>query len=318
VSRRKRALGHLVTLAPNRKFVATRHVAADTRLVRPGCESAFVRANAAFVWTYYARFALLATERTRRVLLDSVTVLGDAHVRAAAGQNRGLILLSVHLGDFDAAGSWLALKRGITPVVVTRPVQPRWREAVLSTIRRRCGLVLRDAANARLADLEGDLERGRAILVMLDRRSSGPTYASHMLGKPAVAPLCTAVLGARTGAPLLPAATWRDERGSTVAWFGEPFIVRNHAEGAARIARVAEQLGLLIRAHPEQWHVPTDLSQMVWSPDPHRVSGRSVATRGEKTAARALNRGQARLGAARSAMEARGEEQPATTGAYSI
>lgn len=266
MSLRKRACHRLVTLVPNRKFAATRNLAVDARLVPPGDESALVRANAAFVWSYYGRFARLASGRSRTRLLERVTVIGDAHLRAAAAGGRGVILLSVHLGDFDAVGAWLSAKRELTPVVVTRPVQPHWREAAFSSVRRRCGVVVRAAADTGIDDLERDLGRGRAVLAMLDRRPPGPPSASRILGKPAVAPHAMSVLAARTGASLLPAATWRDSHGSTVAWFGEPFSVDDQAAASALITHAAEELGSLIGAHPEQWHVPADLSQMAWSP----------------------------------------------------
>jgi KDO2-lipid IV(A) lauroyltransferase len=266
VSLRRRALGRLAATVPTRKLAATRSFAVDARLVHRGGESALLRANAAFVWSYYWRFARLASGPSRERLLKEVTAIGDARLRAAVRRDRGVILLSVHLGDFDVAGAWLAAKRGLTPVVVSRRLEPRWREAAFSSTRRRCGVVVRDAADTSLAELEDDLGQRRVVLAMLDRRPSGPGATSVMLGRPAVAPAAISVLAARTGASLLPAATWRDGRGSTVAWFGEPFTVAGEATGNARVVAAAEQLGRLIRAHPDQWHVPRDLSQMAWSP----------------------------------------------------
>lgn len=265
MSRRERILGRLATLGPNRKFDATRHVALDSGLVDAGADRRFVRANAAFVWTYYLRFARLATTGSRRRALEKVVSAGAHNLQAATAKGHGVILLSVHLGDFDVAGAWLTARCGVTPVVVARPVLPRWREAMFTTVRRRCGVVMRDATRTSLADLEGDLGQRRAILVMLDRRPPGLTATSTMLGRPAVAPLGMAMLAARTKAPMLPAATWRNERGEIAAWFGEPVTVESQAEGVAAIVNVAERLSAMIRSHPEQWHVPCDVNELAWS-----------------------------------------------------
>lgn len=262
VSLHSRLLGRLATLGPNRKFAATRLAAARLGLVAPGAEPALARANAAFVWSYYLRFVCLCGRRGRARFYGQVTSLGETHLADALGHGRGLILLSLHLGDFDAVGGWLAERRGVTPVVVPQAIRPRWRGGLFSLIRRRCGVVIRDAGRTGSEQLELDLEQGRAILVMLDRSSSGRTAPSRLLGRPAVVPLAAAVLAARTGAPLLPAATWRDASGRPVVWFGEPRLVLDPRLGVAQVAEVAEQLGSLVREHPEQWHVPADLGEM--------------------------------------------------------
>lgn len=273
MSLRERALGRLATLMPNRKFAATGLLAVEAELVPPGEARAMVRANAAFVWSYYLRFARLASGRGRGRAYDRITSCGEEHLRTAVAQGRGVILLSVHLGDFDLGGGWLAERQAITPVVVTRPLRPNWRNALFSFVRRRCGVVLRDADHTGLEDLERDLGLGRALLVMLDRRPAGPASPSRIFGKPAAAPLAIALLAARSGAPLLPAATWRDGDGQTIAWFGEPVTAADPAVAAARMGEVAERLGDLIRAHPEQWHVPADAREMAWAPPEARRRG---------------------------------------------
>jgi lauroyl/myristoyl acyltransferase len=264
MSPHKRALGRLIAAVPNRKLAATRLLATEARLVRKGDEAALVRANAAFVWSYYLRFAQLALRGGRKRAYERMETVGEERLLAAVREQKGTILLSVHLGDFDAGGGWLYERHGITPVVVVAPLRPRWRKALFALVRRRCGVLLREVGITSLDELERDLRRRRAVLVMLDRRAPGPTSPSQMLGNPAVAPAAVGLLAARSQAPLLPAATWRDENGRLVAWFGEPFIATDPAQAMSRIAEAAEQLGELIRAHPEQWHVPAELEQLSW------------------------------------------------------
>ncbi|MEA2494328.1 MAG: phosphatidylinositol dimannoside acyltransferase, partial [Thermoleophilaceae bacterium] len=278
------ALGRVLTLVPNRKFEATGRVAHDVGLVARNelGRRAFARDNAAFVWSYYLRFALLAFGGTRRRQLDHVRVLGESHLTAAHAHGRGLILLSVHLGDFDAAGAWLAERRGITPVVTARPIRPAWRETTFTRVRRRCGVVVRDARVTRLEDLETDLGQRRAVLVMLDRRPAGRTITSRILGRTAVVPRGIADLAVRTRAPLIPTATWRDRDGFTVAWFGAPAVMADESAAATQLVAVASQLSEVIRMHPVQWHIPTDLREMAWSSEPSGVGpvlGSRIAAR---------------------------------------
>jgi KDO2-lipid IV(A) lauroyltransferase len=266
VSLRERAIGRLVVLQPNGKYRATERLAVELGLAADGRERAFLRANAGFVWTYYGRFARLAASGGRQRAISRVDVVGAANLEAARSAGRGAILLSVHLGDFDVAGAWLAGCCGLTPVVVAAPLRPAWRERMFTAIRRRCGVVVRDIEATRLDDLVADLGRGRFVLAMLDRRPHRRAAAStaRMLGRTSAAPAGMAMLAASTGSPLLPAATWRGRDGRLVAWFGEPLATTDNATALAHVAACAGQLGEHIRAHPEQWHIPADLREMAW------------------------------------------------------
>jgi len=269
VSLRERAVGRLVTLQPNRKYRATEQLVAELSLAPPGRERQLVRANAAFVWTYYGQFLRLAASGARRRAISRVDAIGAANLEAARSAGRGVILLSVHLGDFDVAGAWLAECCGLTPVVVTAPLRPAWRERMFTVIRRRCGVVVRDVEATGIDQLAADLGRGRLVLAMLDRRPHRRAAVStaRMFGRSTAAPAGMAILAATTGAPLLPAATWRGSDGRLVAWFGESVATTDEATALVQVAACADQLGEHIHAHPEQWHVPADLRQIAWAPD---------------------------------------------------
>src|SRR4051794_19432080 len=85
-----RALGLVVMVAPNRKFAA----AAGTGFL-PTAQD--LRAHAAFIYSYYTRFASLGWSRARARLLHRVTAVGLDHLDAVEAQGRGALLLSVHL-----------------------------------------------------------------------------------------------------------------------------------------------------------------------------------------------------------------------------
>ena len=276
-SLRERILGTLLTALPNRKFAATKILAADFGLVGPDKPRALVRANAVFVWSYYLRLLRLSSRRRRDRAYRRVVVRGEENLHSAVGRGRGVLLLSVHLGDFDLGGGWLAERCGVTPVVCTRPLRPAWRHFLFSAARRRLGIILRDADETRIETLETDLHRNCAVLVMLDRRPRGLGSPSRILDRPSVVPHAIGALAARTGAPLVAAASWRGRNGETLVWFGEPATAAGPDQAMAHIASAADCLSQLIRAHPEQWHVPADLDELSW---PARIKlGDSAAKR---------------------------------------
>jgi KDO2-lipid IV(A) lauroyltransferase len=264
-SLRERILGTLLTALPNRKFAATEMLAADSSLVGHGKPRALVRANAVFVWSYYLRLLGLSSRRRRERAYRRVVVRGEENLHSAVSRGRGVLLLSVHLGDFDLGGGWLAERCGVTPVVCTRPLRPAWRHFLFSAARRRLGVLLRNADETRIETLEADLHRNCAVLVMLDRRPRGFGSPSRILDRASVVPHAVGALAARTGAPLVAAASWRGPNGDTLVWFGEPATAVGPDQAMAHIASAADRLSQLIHAHPEQWHVPADLEELSWS-----------------------------------------------------
>lgn len=268
---RERALGRAGTAIGPRKFQAAGDIAAAAGVASG--DRAFQRSNSAFVMSYYLRFFSLLRRRRRLQLTQHVRVEGEQHLREAERAG-GAILVSVHLGDFDVAGAWLAAERGVIPVIVTAPMQPAWRDALFAGVRRRCGVVVRDTDSTGLDDLCGELAAGRFVLGMLDRRVPGPACASTLLGQPAVASLTIAALAAQTGAPIVAAATWREDDGM-VCWFDEPVVVDSPSQGAAALSRAAERLGDLIRQRPDQWHIPADIGQLSWGTLPTSQAGNS-------------------------------------------
>jgi lauroyl/myristoyl acyltransferase len=254
-------------ILPNRKFVTTELIATDVELVEGGQERDLVRANALFVWSYYARLARVMNRGSRERAYEQITVIGEKNLHSAAAGHRGIILLSVHLGDFDLGGGWLAERCAITPVVCNRALRPRWRNALFSIVRRRIGVLMREVGSTGINVLENDLHQGRALLVMLDRRPHGLGSASRIFDRPALASGAVGLLAARTGAPLMAAATWRGSDGQMIVWFGEPFTASGPDQAMAHISEAGDQLGQIVRTHPEQWHVPADVGELAWSPN---------------------------------------------------
>ncbi|HEX8207541.1 MAG TPA: hypothetical protein VF587_15870 [Solirubrobacteraceae bacterium] len=253
------------------------------------------RANAAFVWSYYVRFARLATRRGRARQNGAFVAIGVSNLEQIKESGRGAIVLSVHLGDFDAAGAWLVAEHGLTPVVVGRRITPRWRHALFTGVRRRCGVLTRTAESTTIADLEEDLVHGRLVLVMLDRRPPGATLTTNLLGRPSVASSAVINCAVRTGAPLFVAATWRTATGRPVAWFGQPTVVDSQADAVRALIDAAESLGGMIRTHPAQWHVPADLAELAIAPPPTTVAASAIARHASRlsVAGRAQFRGNA-------------------------
>lgn len=250
-----------------RKFETTRAVYAHAGLDALASVSLdeLVQRNAAYTRAYYARLTRLHRPGFRRRLYEHMHPVGMEALRTAASERRGIVLVSVHLGDFDAAGAWIAETLGLTPVVTTDVVRSRLRQSFFDHARRSGGVVLRRQAETGAIDLLQDLRRGRLVLAMLDRRSPGASVPVSLLGRTVRAPAMAWVLARRADALLVPGATWSRPDGTHVLWCGEPAdLTGPAADPDAQLQRLADRLGAAIACAPHQFHVPADVTQMSW------------------------------------------------------
>jgi lauroyl/myristoyl acyltransferase len=249
--------------APNAKFAATAHAYVHAGLADSESVHALVDANVDFTYRYYCRLARMRFARQRRILDASVDGSSAEALRAALPRGRGIVLVSVHLGDFDVAGAWLARSLDREVVVTVDPLAQPLRQAWFEGVRRASGMLLRRRAETRLSDLEADLRRGRIVLWMLDRAAPGPIVPVTMLGRSTGLSAAPVALARRTGAAVI-CGTTTTTSGGTRRLHLAPSLSMESANHSARSALnvLAAILGAQIPACPWQWHVPANLGEL--------------------------------------------------------
>jgi phosphatidylinositol dimannoside acyltransferase len=255
------------TLLPTRKFQTTARVYSLAALdsCGPSAED-LVAKNIVYTFSYYRRLLKLRRRAYRQRLYRSMEFVGLDSMRVAAKQGRGVVLASIHLGDFDAAGGWLAEVLGLVPVVPAAHLASRAKQRFFHRARASSGVVIRNQASTCLPELAANLSRGRLVLVMLDRRSAGRTTEVRFLGRSALVPTTPWDLAFRTNAMLVPGATWRRADGTSVLWCGNPITVDKAAEGSQRtLQQLADELSHAVRHAPHQWHIPAAISDLPWT-----------------------------------------------------
>jgi phosphatidylinositol dimannoside acyltransferase len=253
------------------KFVATRSAYRRTGIASTTDElDAMVAANASHTLRYYRRLVRLANARERMRMHAEVDGSGVALLERALSRGRGVILVSGHIGEFDLAASWLAQVRGV-PVVVPVARTDLLRQPMFARVRSSAGLDLRRAEKTTLRQLEWELAQNRIVVVMLDRRCTGSACATSLFfAHDAAIARTPALMGWRTRAPIITGATHTvDGRSvlSLASLLDADAFDNSHgcrAGISALTNALVRDLEALIAAHPEQWHVPSDLMQLPW------------------------------------------------------
>jgi KDO2-lipid IV(A) lauroyltransferase len=205
----------------------------------------------------FVRYAWMS--EARRQALVRVENL-DAFV-AALAQGKGVFVLTGHFGNWEVAttaaiaqfpqmrGRFHFVRRALKPQWLDRLVTRRFSQAGFGVFPKRGSL---DAILARL-------EQGDVIVFPFDQHARPPDGIEvDFFGHPAWTFRSLAIMALATGAPVVPAAAWREPDGRHVLRFEEalPPLDCEDTNEAIRRNTLAYNRALerLVLRHPEQWY----------------------------------------------------------------
>ncbi len=184
-----------------------------------------------------------------------VEVSGWEHAEEAVAPGRGVLVLTLHLGNWEVLAAAFAL-RGHAIGLVSKTA----RNSALDRYWRR----LREAKGVRvftgrgvMKDILRYLQKGGAVGFVLDQyalRADGVFVP--FFGRPASTLGSLAIIARRTGAPVLPVYSYREGRRHRVVF--EPVIpapepAPGREDVVAMTRAYSAWMEKAVRAHPEQW-----------------------------------------------------------------
>ena len=221
---------------------------------------ALAQAHYAHLWRLageFLRFRWLSAEK--KSALVRVENL-DAFI-AAFRQGKGLLVLTGHFGNWE-----VATIAGIAnyPEVrgrfhfVRRAIKPRWLDALVTRRFEKGGFGVIGKRGS-LDQILDRLAAGDVIVFPFDQHAGPPDgIAVDFFGHPAWTFKSLAIIAMATGAPVMPATSWREPDGRHVLRFSEPLapVESDDSNEAIRLNTRAYNSALerLILARPEQWY----------------------------------------------------------------
>lgn len=261
-----RLFGCWAYLPTDRRRMVERH----QRRATPDLDGRALRRRARMVYRSYGRYyaeSLRLPAVPKEELDARMTVDGYEHFEKATAGDVGPIAVLPHLGSWEWCAYWVAQVLGRQLTAVVERLEPPSLFDWFASFRGEIGMKVvplgPEAGSASIRAL-----RERHVLALLsDRDVAGGGIEVEFLGERTTLPGGPATLALRNGAPLLPIAVYDRPRG------GHHTVVRPQVEADRRgtlredVTRVtqalANELEVLIRAHPEQWH----LMQPNWPSD---------------------------------------------------
>ena len=204
----------------------------------------------------FVRFPWMSADRrAAMVRVENVEALFAAHA-----QGKGVLVLTGHFGNWEvstAAGLRSFPQAHGRFHFLRRPFKPRWLDYLVTRRFRRAGF----GVLPKRGGLDAVLERLAAedvVVFPFDQHAARKDgIYVDFFGSPAGTFRSLAILAQATGAPVLPAASWREPDGHHVLRFEEPLAIIDCDDVNESIRRNTRAynaaLERLIVRHPEQW-----------------------------------------------------------------
>ncbi len=190
-------------------------------------------------------------------------VEGVENLERAYAKDKGVMFLSLHLGNGDFGVA--AISRMGWPVsLISKVFKTKWLNDLWFGMRARHGTQFISPEKSSFQILRS-LKAKRAIFFVLDQFMGPPVGCkTKFFGRETGTAMGLAIMAHRSGSPVVPAYTYREEDGRHVIVF-EPEVPwqdassvhgreSTHDENIAGMTQVyTDRIEQMIRRHPEQW-----------------------------------------------------------------
>jgi KDO2-lipid IV(A) lauroyltransferase len=226
----------------------------------PPAIEALAQAHYGHLWRLLGEFVrfrwLSPTAKRALVRVENI----DAFV-AAQARGKGVLILTGHFGNWEVAtiagiGNYPEVKGHFH--FVRRAVKPQWLDRLVTRRFNQAGFGVFPKRGSLDAMLE-KLEEGDAIVFPFDQHARPPDgVESEFFGHPAWTFKSLAIIALATGAPVLPATSWREPDGRHVLRFEDALLPVEHENTGEAIRintrRYNAKLEEFVLRRPEQWY----------------------------------------------------------------
>lgn len=251
-----------------RRAMIQRHL----RRVNPKVSSAVLRVQTQGAFDSYARYYVESFKlptMSKRSVERGFTKEGYQHIVDGLAQGNGVILALPHLGGWEWAGRWMT-DQGHRLTVVVEPLEPPELFQWFADLRQSLGMTVVPLGDGAATAVMKALKANEVVCLLCDRDLERNGVEVEFFGERTTLPAGPAMLGLRTGAPVLPTGVYFTPRYNGHHAIVRPPVPAARLGGGLRddVARVtqslARELEFLIRRAPDQWH----LFQPNWPSDP--------------------------------------------------
>lgn len=220
----------------------------ETRRTQVGRESCH---NLGMTLVEFARIPFVSEQTKSQFLMEGLDKIDEAKKKG-----KGVILLTLHLGDIDWAATGLALY-GQPLTIISKEFSVRWINDLWFGVRRKMGTKFIAPRKSSLTILKA-LKAHETVVFVLDQYMGPPIgIKTKFFGIDTGTAMGLAILAQRSEAPVLLAYTYRLSDGRTFVGIDDeiPFVESVNKEDTIKdMTQVYnDHLEKYVRRYPEQW-----------------------------------------------------------------
>lgn len=194
---------------------------------------------------------------SQQELVSTVHIKNLKIIAEALKQQKGIILISAHLGNYEMAWQVVPCYLEMQMAGVAKKLRNVHLNRLIHGLRTRFGnkIIYKKGA---LPEMMQTLRQGAMVGILMDisRRFEGVEV--NFFGHRATATPAAALLGLRCKSPIIPAFCHRTERGTLVVEVDPPVEMQRtndlRLDLQTNTQRITERVERAIRRHPEQWN----------------------------------------------------------------
>ena len=146
----------------------------------------------------YVRLPIMTTDEINSI----IKVNGIEHLKKAYAKNRGVIMLSAHLGNWELLGIWIA-KNGFPAAAIGARIRNPHLEKLIMKFRSQCGLKNIKRGND-TREIIKSLKQGQGIGMLIDQNTKVQGEFVNFFNLPAHTATAPYRLAKKYGSPIIP------------------------------------------------------------------------------------------------------------------
>jgi len=274
-------VGYLVSSGSRRNVIDNL-----THAMGPDASPSAVRAAARSVFVNVARYYVDLVRMPRMDVQDFYDQrFGyqgfDEYVLPAVAAGRGVIILSLHLGNPELSVQGM-LPRGVSVFALTEPLEPERLHRLVDSLRASKGHAFAPVGYGGVKQAVRTLRKGGVVCLMGDRDIKGPKARLPFFGEETLVPTGPIEMAMRSGATLILSYSFRSGADRLDAILDPPMELERTGDrerdvlvNTRRFLAWAEDK---IRRHPDQWVV----LESIWD-QPQPSKGKRAVAMAEKS-----------------------------------
>ena len=194
---------------------------------------------------------------SQQQIISRVRIEGQEILTEALAEQKGVVVVTAHLGNYEMAAQSIPCILGIPLASVAKQLKNAWLNRLIHNIRTRFGnkIIYKKGA---LPQMTQTLRQGLVVTILMDisRRFDGVEV--EFFGHRATATPSAALLGLRCKSPIVPAFSHRNQNGELIVQIESPIEIQRtdnlRHDLKTNTQLITDRIERAVRNYPDQWN----------------------------------------------------------------